>query len=459
MKKSWKIFGSGAIALSSFGTMLSVTSCGTSKEFNSSGIITIQAESTWTAAMQEMINTFKTNNAKMLTDAGIKDIQILTMGAFDPAANLATKGFRDTSIPDVFLTGSDQVGKLIANKYLAPFSETSMASFVDNNIGSDANDDFVTQALATAEMAKVDGKYYGVPENIEGLVKYSVADSTTSTVTQFSNLWQSVGFFNTSTFNFRDVVTTNTTNQLKFDFNETFNGQNLKNYLKAGFKNMFTYAGGVDLTNYSSIFDKLANVSSPKVLDYLNDNQSSVAIIDGPWIRGEIVKKGIADSAIKASGITGSYSQFLGGWLYSMNARIADYKNSSAVKAALEKLIGEILKPANAAKLYKEWNKISPLVGGQQNLQNANSSTGITAAQVQEITAVYESSRSAVERPVDVAFGGVWEVYATTISSNAAKIIDAIKGSSALQDTSATELATTLYDALKTYVDNNNKAN
>ena len=404
--------------------VMAVVSCGNDNSSTGGGartdVITVQAEKGWVTTYQTIINKFKTENAKLMADNGIKNIEILEAGSFDVPASIKTKGIYDeAAVADVFLVASDGMADMLGKKALKAFNTPDITTTPTTirDTGADAwlqkmtgnADHFQEAALSAALTGFKNKKTYAVPQNVESMVAFHAQGATSTVpVTQFANMWMTAGYFNqvdshgNVTFNLKSAISTDPANgkaKLNLD-----NG-NLRTHLITGFTNIINVikatqlaAGPFDI----EMLNHVATKSEPAVQNYIKTHTTKLQLLDGPWNASKM--DAIFGAGTKAVAGPSNWHQWGGGWDLAMNGRITDKEQTVA-----EKLIATLLNKTNARAIYEGCGKMSPTEEGKATI------TDPTYSKKDLPIAVY--STPSVDKATDSAFGNAWEPYALTVET------------------------------------------
>ena len=307
----------------------------------------------------------------------------------------------------------------MARKALKPFKESTMKEFLDKYTGPDAthtgSEELTAYAQPLATAGVRNNNLYAILENYETMVQFSDSSAVANakSIAAFANLWNAAGFFNTSAYNLKDIVSSDQ-NTGNITVDDTHHAE-----LKAGFKNIITHVQDL-LSIQGAILDKdvfnnNADTANPKIDIFLKAHKGQVAKIDGPWAVSGLQKLFGASSTVKASPTEAGYKQWAGGWLYAMNSRITDKEQN-----VLEPLLAKFYDDKYAIELYDAAGKFLPTVKGEAAAKSSTKGPSETDEQkdsrTQVATAVYGTQ--AVGRPISSAFAIVWATYAKLMEKN-----------------------------------------
>lgn len=408
-KKSLLTFGTLTVALVPIATIIS---CTNKESVDKSKIVSIQAEKKWVDIYKSIIAKFKIDYKSEMEKEGIKDIEIVEAGSTESDKLINTKGIRDESLADVFLVQTDKFNGIKPS--IREFSVKTFAEFATKykkQIGGE-NVQLSSPAKVSQGLGTQDNKTHGIVQNVEGLIalaKKGETNAPTKTITHFSDLWFAAGYFNekeSTGYNLRDIVKTNTEGQI-----EEF-GDSQKSKIVNGFKKLLTDVASLPGDLGKTAFHSDGNQSKPIINEFFKASTTTgTKIITGPWDITDGKFKGTEEVKILAPN---NYNQWGGGYLFVMNNRI----NSKEQKIA-EMLIAALLNPENAVELYNKIQKISPLAQGALKIKEDKDNL-LTDAEKNIADAIYKVSSRI--RPLDQAFGIIWETYAKLIYKEADRI-------------------------------------
>ncbi|MDU5109924.1 MAG: hypothetical protein E6248_05725 [Clostridium sp.] len=393
---------------------MSLVACGSNGDKNTGEATPADNEATITVQVEkEWVPYYNQVKERVLKEYPKATINFNEVGSFDHLDALDKTDATNPDIADVFALPADRLYGLANNNVLAPMDAKAMAEkvggFKDFDGGLGGN-------------FKVGDDYLAFPYNIETLIAYvnkenaAAANIDTSKDIEFTSLdfgkmlvsahdaWFGVAFANSANFEFLDkaddgTLTTDGTKawaDLSADQKGLFEA--LYNYWKPHYE------------NNTDLWDKDA-VSGYLDAQFSAANGAAIRI-DGPWATTGLQDKVGADNleVVPLSQITvngKALNQWKGGWGLGINARVEEDADQMALA---QSFIMEVVNPTYAKDLFNSTGKI---------LENVEASAydGIGGMNEKVIKATYASYEGAVNRPLFIEYGKVWDTWQNALLS------------------------------------------
>lgn len=368
--------------------------------------ITVQVEKAWVPYYNQV-------KERVLKEYPKASIDFIEIGSFDHLDALDKTDATNPDIADVFALPADRLYGLANNNILAAMDAKTMAEkvggFKDFDGGLGGN-------------FKVNNEYLAFPYNIETLIAYvnkenaKAANIDTSKSIEFTSLdfgkmlvsvhdaWSGVAFTNSAKFELLDKSSDG-----KLSSDGTKSWADLSEDQKALFTALYNY-WKPHYEGNTSLWDKDAAAG---YLDSQFAAKDGAAIrIDGPWATTGLQDKIGADNleVLPLSQITlngKSLSHWKGGWGLGINARCEEDADKMALA---ESFIMELVNPSYAKDLFNSTGKIL------ENVQ-ASAYDGIGGINEKVIKATYKSYEPAVNRPLFIEYGKVWDTWQNALLS------------------------------------------
>ncbi len=380
-------------------------------EVTSEGIkaeITVQVEKDWKDYYQKAAD-------KVLEKNPDSKIEFKEIGSFDHLDILKSTDATNPDFADVFALPLDRFTDLVSQDVLGAVNASTMAKEIGGYDNFDEN---------LGGFFKDGEDYLGFPYNIETLVTYVNTENAKKEGIDFENPIEINDIKNPANvlLPFFDawfgVAATNSANvSLLKEDNGKFESDMVKDFdqlepdQQKMFEALFNYWNKHNESN-SPIFSG-EDEGWAYIGDEFSTGGSGVVRLGGPWeLNDNEEKAGEGLEIYPINHITINKKPLVhwqGGWAMAINARIEEDADK---KALAENFIMELVRPENAAELFKATGKILPNVTGEEY-----DKTDLSDLEKKVIKNVIESYDISEPRPIFKEYGDVWDTWKNAILS------------------------------------------